>query len=78
MALTSPAAATAPMNHVEHAHGGMNMGGMDMGMMNCPQCMMGMRGMGGMSTKAAPAVPVVPGKFAPAGYRAVGGRRCGC
>ena len=69
----------APTNHVDHAHQGTNMGGMDMGMMNCPHCMMGMGGMGGMATKAAPAVPAASGKIAPTGYRrAVGGRRCGC
>lgn len=72
---SSPAAAAAPMNHADHAHPGMNMGGTDMGMMNCPHCMMGM---GGMSTKGAPAARTAPGKVAPAGYRGVSGRRCGC
>ena len=78
---SSPAAAAAPMNYADHAHPGMNMGGTDMEMMNCPHCMMGMggmSGMGSMSTKGAPAARMAPGKVAPAGYRAVGGRRCGC
>lgn len=64
--------AAAPMKHAEHAHQGMNMPGMEMGMMNCPQCLMG-----GMSqpTVAAPAAGT---KVAPAAYRTTGGRRCGC
>ncbi|MBA4020665.1 MAG: hypothetical protein C0483_26190 [Pirellula sp.] len=67
-------AATAPMKHAEHAHQGMNMPGTDMGMMNCPQCLMGM---GGMSQPAV-AAPAAGAKIAPAAYRTTGGRRCGC
>ena len=67
-------AAAAPMKHAEHAHQGMNMPGMEMGMMNCPQCLMGMGGMS-QPTIAAPAAGT---KVAPAAYRTTGGRRCGC
>lgn len=69
---TDPDAATG---HAEHAHQGMNMGGMDMGVMNCPHCMMNM---GGMSTRSAAAPIPAPGKVAPGGYPRRGGRRCGC
>jgi hypothetical protein len=64
------ASATAvPMNG--HAHSEMNMGGMEM--MNCPHCTMGMGSMSRAPSSASGTLKVVPG-----GYRATGGRRCGC
>ncbi len=78
MALKASAATSsveaAPMKRPEHAHQGMNMPGMDMGMMNCPQCLMGMEGM----SQPAVGAPTVGAKAAPAAYRTTGGRRCGC
>lgn len=78
MALKASAATSsveaAPMKHPEHAHQGMNMPGMEMGMMNCPQCLMGM---GGMSQPAV-AAPAAGAKIAPAAHRTTSGRRCGC
>jgi hypothetical protein len=66
-----PSTTSASLSH--DAHAGMNMGGMGMGMTNCPHCTMGMGG-----TTSPPSVTSGTMKVMPSGVRTVGGRRCGC